>query len=138
MQGSEVKKAAWLSDELALMIAPEIMPDDLDISIVIPCLNEAQCITKVVREALEGLKASGLKGEVVVSDNGSTDGSQELARAAGARVIPAPIRGYGAALHFGIMGARSPWVIFGDADMSYDFRLLPRFKDFIVETNPSA
>lgn len=106
---------------------------EYDISVVIPCLNEAKTIQAVVREAFEGIRASGLKGEVVVSDNGSTDGSQELATAAGARVNPAPIRGYGAALHFGILATRGRFVIFGDADMSYDFTLLPRFKDYILE-----
>src|SRR5262245_47907867 len=106
---------------------------DVDVSIVIPCLNEAKTIASVVAEAFEGIRVSGLKGEVVVSDNGSTDGSQELAKTAGARVNPAPIRGYGAALHFGILAARGRYVLFGDADMSYDFKLLPRFKDYILE-----
>jgi glycosyltransferase involved in cell wall biosynthesis len=104
------------------------------ISVVIPCLNEAKTIASVIAEALEGIRLAGLVGEVVVADNGSTDGSQEISIASGARVVPVPIRGYGAALHYGIMAARGEWVIFGDADMSYDFRLLPRF----VQKIPSS
>ncbi|MBI4424043.1 MAG: glycosyltransferase family 2 protein [Elusimicrobia bacterium] len=108
-----------------------------DISVVIPCLNEAGTLAEVIREAEEGIASTGLRGEVVVADNGSADGSQKLAEASGARVVNVPIRGYGAALHFGILGARGRWVLFGDADLSYDFRLLPRFLAHIQETDPA-
>ncbi len=107
--------------------------NDIKISAVIPCLNEAKTISDVVKEALSGIEMSGLSGEVVVADNGSTDGSQDLARSAGARVISVPQRGYGAALHYGILEARGTFVILGDADMSYDFTLIPRFKNYILE-----
>ena len=107
------------------------MSGELDVSIVIPCLNEANTIARVVAEAVEGIRASGLNGEVVVSDNGSTDGSRALAEKAGARVAPAKLRGYGAALHAGILQSKGRWVLFGDGDLSYDFRLLPRFAPFV-------
>lgn len=100
------------------------------LAVVIPCLNEARTIAAVVAEAREGLAACGADvthGEIVVADNGSTDGSQDLARKAGARVVDVPVRGYGAALHWGIVCSGADWVLFGDADMSYDFSLLPRF-----------
>ncbi|MGE4233389.1 MAG: glycosyltransferase family 2 protein [Bacteriovoracia bacterium] len=109
--------------------------NSLDLSIVIPCLNEAETIERVVKEAKQGLLESGLTGEVIVSDNGSTDGSQQLASALGARVVPAPLRGYGAALHYGIIAARGKYVLFGDADLSYDFTLTPKFSSFIADDN---
>jgi glycosyltransferase involved in cell wall biosynthesis len=93
----------------------------LGISIVIPCLNEAETIAKAVAEARRGVEESGWPGEVVVADNGSTDGSQAIATAGGARVVPVPARGYGAALNAGILSARYACVVFGDADMSYPF-----------------
>ena len=99
---------------------------DLDVSIVLPCLNEsstiAQCVA-VAREALSILeKEQDLSGEVIVADNGSDDGSQRLARDAGARVIDIDERGYGAALRGGFAAARGRYFVMGDSDMSYDFR----------------
>ena len=91
-----------------------------------PCLNEAETLETCVRKARQGLEAAGLRGEVVVADNGSTDGSAEIARRCGARVVPVPRRGYGAALTGGIAAARGAYVVMGDADDSYDFtRLFP-------------
>ena len=101
--------------------------DALELSVVIPCLNEAQTLRVCVERAVAALHDSGVRGEVVVSDNGSTDGSIEIARAAGARVISCPTRGYGAALTFGFRNARGKYLLMGDADQSYDFALLPRF-----------
>lgn len=98
-----------------------------EVSIVIPCLNEAETIEVVIGEALEGLRRGGIAGEILVADNGSTDGSQELARRAGARVVPVASRGYGNALMGGIAAARAPFIIMGDADASYDFRAIPEF-----------
>jgi glycosyltransferase involved in cell wall biosynthesis len=91
------------------------------ISVVIPCLNERETLSRAVKEGLEGIRRSGLPGEVLVSDNGSTDGSPELALAAGARVVNATARGYGAALDFGIRAAGYRYVVIGDADLSYPF-----------------
>ena len=98
-----------------------------EVSIVIPCLNEAETIEMVVREALDALHMAGIAGEIIVADNGSTDGSRELARGLGARVIAVEARGYGAALMGGIAGSRGRFVIMGDADASYDFGSIPAF-----------
>jgi glycosyltransferase involved in cell wall biosynthesis len=99
----------------------------LELTILMPCLNEAETVETCVRKAVGFLERSGVAGEVVVADNGSTDGSQELARAAGARVVDVPERGYGAALIAGIKAARGSYVIMGDADDSYDFTALDPF-----------
>lgn len=97
------------------------------VSVVMPCLNEAETVAACVREARAALARSGLSGEVLVADNGSTDGSQALAEAAGARVVPVPSRGYGAALAGGFAAARGTYVVMADADLSYDFRAVPDF-----------
>lgn len=89
-----------------------------------PCLNEAKTLDTCVRAALSYLTEAGIDGEVLVADNGSTDGSVEIAAAAGARVVEVPVRGYGAALMAGIDGARGRYIIMGDADCSYDFSRL--------------
>jgi glycosyltransferase involved in cell wall biosynthesis len=101
--------------------------EDIEVTILMPCLNEAETLSRCVREALSALETSGVAGEVVVSDNGSTDGSVEIAAQAGARVVRVPQRGYGSALRKGIQAARGKYVLMGDADGSYDFRELPRF-----------
>ncbi len=98
-----------------------------EVSVVIPCLNEAETIEVVLREARAALDSSGISGEIVVGDNGSTDGSQDLARRLGARVIAVPERGYGAALMGGIAGSSGRFIIMGDADASYDFSAIPAF-----------
>ncbi|MGH7639045.1 MAG: glycosyltransferase family 2 protein [Gemmatimonadaceae bacterium] len=98
-----------------------------EVSIVIPCLNEAETIQTVVREARESLDASNIAGEIVVADNGSTDRSRELARKEGARVVAVEARGYGAALMGGIAASQGRYVIMGDADASYDFSSIPAF-----------
>ena len=103
------------------------MPATPEVSIIMPCLNEARTIAGCVHEALGALQIAGLAGEVVVADNGSTDGSQELALNAGARVVPIATKGYGNALRGGIAAARGRYLIMGDADGSYDFSHLPRF-----------
>lgn len=97
----------------------------VDVSIVMPCLNEVQCIAHCVgnaQAALSQLKAlHGFSGEILIADNGSTDGSQALARSLGARVVPVPERGYGAALIGGCHAARGRFILMGDCDGSYDF-----------------
>jgi glycosyltransferase involved in cell wall biosynthesis len=97
------------------------------VSVVIPCLNEAETIRIVVEKAWQGLNAAGAAGEVVVADNGSTDGSQQLATEAGARVVPVAERGYGSALIGGIEAAHGEYVIMGDADDTYDFSRISAF-----------
>src|SRR5689334_10955879 len=94
---------------------------ELELSVVMPCLNEAKTVGRCVERAVRALTDAGIQGEVVVADNGSTDGSRELAQRAGARVVPVAERGYGAALMGGIAAARGRYVIMGDADESYDF-----------------
>jgi glycosyltransferase involved in cell wall biosynthesis len=97
------------------------------ITIVMPCLNEAETLGICIRKALAAIRDAGVPGEVVVADNGSTDGSLEIAAAEGARVIRVPVRGYGAALLAGFEGARGKYVLMADADDSYDFSHLLRF-----------
>lgn len=101
--------------------------DDLELTIVMPCLNEAKTLTACIGKALDYLKRSGVTGEVLVADNGSTDGSQAIATGCGARVIDVPERGYGSALKAGIRAARGGFVIMGDSDDSYDFLGLDPF-----------
>ena len=110
-----------------MSFVPAQNPAPLELTVVMPCLNEALTITGCVREAMDALATSGIAGEVLVADNGSTDGSQALATAAGARVVPIAIKGYGNALRGGIAAARGRFILMGDADGSYDFSHLPRF-----------
>jgi glycosyltransferase involved in cell wall biosynthesis len=108
---------------------PDDQPEELELTIVMPCLNEAETLETCIRKAVAYLERSGVKGEVVIGDNGSTDGSQDIARAAGARVVDVPRRGYGAALMGAIEAARGRYVIMGDSDDSYDFENLDLFVD---------
>src|SRR6516165_8170540 len=94
-----------------------------------PCLNEAETVAACVHKAVKFIADSGISGEVVVADNGSTDGSQQLAEDAGARVVDIQDKGYGNALMGGIMAARGKYIIMGDADDSYDFTNLMPFVD---------
>lgn len=98
-----------------------------ELTILMPCLNEAETLETCIRKALGYLERSGVVGEVVIADNGSTDGSREIAARAGARVVPVAEKGYGAALIGGIAAARGRYVIMGDADDSYDFSNLDPF-----------
>jgi hypothetical protein len=94
-----------------------------------PCLNEAETLATCVRKATQFIETTGISAEVLVADNGSTDGSREIAAAEGARLVPVPVRGYGAALLGGIEQARGRYTIMGDADDSYDFTNLGAFVD---------
>jgi glycosyltransferase involved in cell wall biosynthesis len=100
---------------------------DLDLTILMPCLNEAETLTICIRQAARAIRDANLAGEVLVADNGSTDGSQAIALVEGARVVNVPTRGYGAALIAGIEAARGKYVMMADADASYHFEHLPRF-----------
>jgi glycosyltransferase involved in cell wall biosynthesis len=99
----------------------------LDVSVVIPCLNEANSLAFCIAKAMAAFRDADLQGEVVVADNGSTDGSIEIAEFNGARVVRVEERGYGSALKAGIAAARAEFVIMGDADDSYDFGSVPEF-----------
>src|SRR6204780_3394855 len=100
-----------------------------------PCLNEAETVAICVQKAVKFIDEHGISGEVVVADNGSTDGSQRLATEAGARVVPVADKGYGNALMGGILAARGKYIIMGDADDSYDFtNLMP----FVAELRNGA
>ena len=103
------------------------MAEPLELTILMPCLNEAETLAACIAKARSFLERSGISGEVVIADNGSTDGSRDIALASGARVVPVSQRGYGAALAGGIEAARGRYVIMGDADDSYDFSRLDAF-----------
>jgi len=98
-----------------------------ELSIIMPCLNEAETLATCVQSARRALRENGIEGEVIVADNGSTDGSQQIAVANGARIVTVPIRGYGAALSAGIKAATTQYMLILDADDSYDFSHAPRF-----------
>ncbi|MEJ3749903.1 glycosyltransferase family 2 protein [Actinomycetes bacterium KLBMP 9797] len=108
-------------------MASTVANDEIEVTVLLPCLNEAETLEVCVTKALRALKDLGVVGEVLVSDNGSTDGSQEIATKAGARVAHAPIRGYGGALLNGIAEARGRYIIMADADDSYDLSNLEPF-----------
>jgi glycosyltransferase involved in cell wall biosynthesis len=102
-------------------------PPTRPVSVVIPCLNEAETIAECVSRSRTVLDEAGFVGEVIVVDNGSTDGSGELARAAGAIVVDEPRRGYGSAYLAGLEVATGDYIVMVDADLTYDFREIPRF-----------
>jgi glycosyltransferase involved in cell wall biosynthesis len=108
-------------------------PSTLEVSVVIPCLNEAASIEACVRAARAALADGSYRGEVVVVDNGSTDGSGDLAAAAGARVVHEPRRGYGNAYLAGLAAARGEYIVMLDADLTYDAAELPRFVEALED-----
>src|SRR5262249_37037915 len=95
--------------------------DPLEVSIVMPCLNEAETLEECILKASQVLKAHGIRGEIIVADNGSTDSSQEIAKRLGVRCVHVEEKGYGSALMVGIQSARGEFIVMGDADDSYDF-----------------
>jgi glycosyltransferase involved in cell wall biosynthesis len=105
----------------------------LEVSVVMPCLNEADTLAYCIRKARAAMDDAGIRGEVVVADNGSSDGSVEIATREGARVIDVAARGYGAALMGGIDAARGHFIVMGDADDSYDFGAIPAFVERLRE-----
>jgi len=102
-------------------------PASPEVSVVMPCLNEAKTLPVCIRKAQEAMARAGIRGEVVVSDNGSTDGSIEIAKSLGARVVHAETKGYGAAYLRGLEAARGRYIVIGDSDDSYDFGDIQRF-----------
>src|SRR5262245_32942207 len=103
------------------------MTDRVQLTIVMPCLNEAETLGTCVNKAKLGLERAGVRGEILVADNGSTDGSIEIAERAGARVVRVQAKGYGNALRGGIEAAAGDWIIMGDSDDSYDFSNITGF-----------
>jgi hypothetical protein len=104
-----------------------MVPSVPELSVVMPCLNEAETLETCIRKAWRALEAAGIDGEIIVADNGSTDGSPEIAERLGARVISVAAKGYGSALMGGIAGTRGRFVLMADADDSYDFLELGKF-----------
>jgi hypothetical protein len=117
------------SEPDSLLLAGETV----DVSVVLPCLDEAETLEHCIRKAQGSLARMAVRGEVIVADNGSTDGSQDIARRLGARVVDIPVRGYGAALQGGIEAARGKFVIIADADDSYDLGGLDPFVEKLRE-----
>ena len=122
---SQLKDANNLSRELAG--SGRDVDTTLELSVVMPCLNEGRTLGICVKKAMDTIERIGIRGEVIVADNGSTDGSQSIAEELGARVVPIAARGYGSALRGGIAAARGEFVIMGDSDDSYDFTQLGDF-----------
>lgn len=126
---SSVPDVSVHCDELANM-APKLATGSetlLELTILMPCLNEVRTLAACIQKAQTYLASSGVQGEILVADNGSSDGSQALARSCGARVVEVPRPGYGAALIAGIDAANGRYVIMGDSDESYDFSALEPF-----------
>lgn len=109
------------------------MSQEIELTILMPCLNEAETLEVCINKAKTFLKNSGVVGEVLIADNGSTDGSVEIAKKCGARVEHVPVKGYGAALIGGCKAAKGKYVIMGDADDSYDFLNLMPFVEKLRE-----
>jgi len=107
--------------------------EPIELTILMPCLNEAETLATCIRKAQQFLHQYDVRGEVLIADNGSTDGSQQIAAELGARVIDVPVRGYGAALSCGSAAARGAYIIMGDSDDSYDFTDLSSFLERLRE-----
>ena len=103
------------------------MADSVELTILMPCLNEAETLARCIEKARLGIERAGVRGEILIADNGSTDGSQAIAEKSGARVAPIAEKGYGSALIGGAKAARGQWILMGDADDSYDFSEADRF-----------
>jgi len=106
---------------------PRPEPEGLELTVVMPCLNEAETLGTCIRRAQQAIADANIAGEVLVADNGSTDGSIEIAEGLGARLVRVAAKGYGNALMGGIAAAAGKYVVMGDADASYDFAHIPRF-----------
>jgi glycosyltransferase involved in cell wall biosynthesis len=109
------------------VVVPIGETENIELSVVMPCLNEAETLETCIRKAQRALQEAGIAGEVLIADNGSSDGSIEIAERMGARVVRVKDRGYGSALMGGISAARGKYIVMGDADDSYDFGHIARF-----------
>jgi hypothetical protein len=114
---------------------PVLAETTREFTVLMPCLNEAETLARCIRKARQSIDRLGLDAEVVIADNGSTDGSQQIAIDEGARVVHVPVRGYGAALYHGTIAAAGRYVIMGDADDSYDFSRLDAFIEPLRQGN---
>ena len=128
-------QSASSNEHIAAPLATVPRSDDkvIELTVLMPCLNESETLEICITKARRCMDELGITGEVLVSDNGSTDGSQAIAERLGARVVNAPIRGYGGAIQAGIADARGKFIIMGDADDSYDFSSLGPFVDKLRE-----
>lgn len=97
------------------------MAEPVELTILMPCLNEAETLARCIEKAKLGIQRAGVRGGILIADNGSNDGSQAIAEKLGARVVEVKAKGYGNALRGGIEAARGEWILMGDADDSYDF-----------------
>jgi glycosyltransferase involved in cell wall biosynthesis len=128
---------ASVESEQASQTVPAALGDgEIELSVVIPCLNEADTLATCIAKVQRVYGDLAIDGEIVVADNGSTDGSREIAEGMGARVVPVEQKGYGHALMGGIRAARGKYVVMGDADDSYDFLELPKFVEKLREGHP--
>ncbi|MGB0006953.1 MAG: glycosyltransferase family 2 protein, partial [Candidatus Sulfotelmatobacter sp.] len=109
------------------VVSPVIGVEAIEVSVVMPCLNEAETLEACIVKAQRALREAHMVGEIVIADNGSTDGSQQIAERLGAKVVNVQAKGYGSALMGGIAAASGQYVVMGDADDSYDFGHIPRF-----------
>jgi glycosyltransferase involved in cell wall biosynthesis len=114
-------------DPQSQLVVASTDSEPIELSVVMPCLNEAETLEACIRKAQCALAESGIAGEVIIADNGSTDGSVDIAERLGARVVKVQARGYGSALMGGIAAASGRYILMGDADDSYDFSHIPRF-----------
>lgn len=105
----------------------------MQLTILMPCLNEAETLARCIEKANSWIRHSGIRAEVLIADNGSTDGSQAIAKSLGARVVAVAQRGYGSALFHGAMAAHGEWIIMGDSDDSYNFSNLDPFVEKLRE-----
>jgi len=112
---------------------PSSTPTAVEVSIVMPCLNEAETLAKCIKYAHNAIAKGGLSAEIIIADNGSIDGSQQIAKDLGARVVDVPRKGYGSALIGGIDAAQGPLIVMGDADDSYDFEAIGPLIDKLRE-----
>jgi hypothetical protein len=126
-------RSAKQNESEAVALTGHDQPVQPELSILMPCLNEARTLAACIKKAQLFLKLQGILAEIIVADNGSTDGSVAIAQKLGARIISVPIRGYGAALATGIAAARGKYVIMGDSDESYDFSALSPFVEKLRE-----